>query len=143
MGIDISQWRAVIGRNKPAAPKDMTKSKKHEHMRTKEAAQETIRNESLHFWKTAIILVSLLLGVWFFFAHSLPGDGMGSEKMSSSVTAVKVHILLHMHIVIYIVHVKEKSNLACSYLVFLRPCAFRVPSCLFLLLRDFSCLWEG
>ena len=99
MGIDISQWGAVIGRNKPVVPKDMTKSKKREHMRTKEATQETIRNESLHFWKNAIILVSL--GVWFFFAHSLPGDGMSSEKMSSSGTAVKVHILLHMHIFIY------------------------------------------
>ena len=75
MGIDISQWRAVIGRNKPTKPKQMRRSKQYEHMREKEAAQDAIWNESMHFWKTAIILVALLFGIWFFLAHTLPGGG--------------------------------------------------------------------
>ena len=107
MGIDISQWRVVIGSNKNAALRDMTRSKEHEHMSAKEAAQDTIWNESLHFWKNAVILVFLLLGIWFFFAHTLPGDGrlvgMSSEKMSSSGTAHQVH--MHFHLSIFLLFI--------------------------------------
>ena len=98
MGIDISQWRAVIGRNKPTKPKQMRRSKQYEHMREKEAAQDAIWNESMHFWKTAIILVALLFGIWFFLAHTLPGGGrlMGRscENVSSFWTTVKVHLCI-------------------------------------------------
>ena len=73
-------------------------------MREKEAAQDAIWNESMHFWKTAIILVALLFGIWFFLAHTLPGGGrlMGRscENVSSFGTTVEVHIAFaYLHIV--------------------------------------------
>ena len=54
--------------------------------------------------------------------------------MSSFGTTVKAFAYLHIAAKCNIfVDLKENSTLTCSYLVFLRPCTFRVSSCLHLL----------
>ena len=93
MGIDISQWRAVIGSNKF---RDVKTNRSFEKWLAAEEndAQDLIGHEVQGIWKTAIVLVSLLVASWFLVVHSLPGEGnleiKGTSKMHSRVTLVVI-----------------------------------------------------
>ena len=93
MGIDISQWRAVIGNNKFRDVKSNRRFEKWVAAEEKDA-QDLIGHEVQGIWKTAIVLVSLLVASWFLVVNSLPGEGTlemtGTSKMHRRTTLVVI-----------------------------------------------------
>lgn len=84
MGIDISQWRSVIGNFGLNGKKNNDKSRQRHKFKEEIAAQKLIQQEVTGFWKSFIVIVSLLLASWFFIAHSLPGEGISEPNISGS-----------------------------------------------------------
>ena len=73
MGIDINQWRSVIGNFGIKGKSHNEKSRQRWEFMEEMAAKEMIQQEVKGFWKN--VIVSLLFACWFFMVHSLNGEG--------------------------------------------------------------------
>ena len=73
MGIDINQWRSVIGNFGIKGKSHNEKSRQRWEFMEEMASKEMIQQEVKGFWKN--VIVSLLFACWFFMVHSLHGEG--------------------------------------------------------------------